>query len=96
MAVTYYEKKVIQRTIGVIHTLDLNLNFISAGTKDGKRAVCAVMEPETKADEVEKLINNLKKCFRKADVVKGAGAHKPYAPEINYPNVYILIKGPNR
>lgn len=96
MAVTYYEKKVIQRTIGVVHTLDLNLSFISAGTKDGKRAVCAVMEPETKADEVEKLIANLKKCFRRAEVVKGAGAHKPYAPEINYPNIYILIKGPNK
>jgi hypothetical protein len=95
MAVTHYEKKVIQRTIGVIHTLDLNLNFISAGTKDGKRAVCAIMEPETKSDEVEKLIASLKKCFRKAEVVKGAGAHKQYAPEVNYPNVYIIIKGPN-
>lgn len=96
MAVSYYEKKVIQRTIGVINTLDLNLNFISAGTKDGRRAVCAVMDPETKENEVDKLIANLNKCFRRAEVVKGAGAHKPYAPEINYPNVYILIKGPNK
>ena len=96
MALSYYEKKVIQRTIGVIHTLDLNLNFISAGTKNDKRAVCAVMEPETKDSELTKLIDNLRKCFRKAEVIKGAGAHKPYAPEINYPNVYIIIKGPNK
>jgi hypothetical protein len=96
MAVTYYEKKVIQKTIDVIHTLDLDLNFISAGTKDGKRAVCAIMDPQTKDAEVEKLIASLKKRFRKAEVVKGAGVHKPYAPELNYPNVYIIIKDPNR
>lgn len=96
MAVTYYEKRVMHRTIEVINTLDLDLDFISAGTKDGRRAVCAVMGPETKDAEVEKLIANLKKCFRKAEVVKGAGAHKPYAPEINYPNIYIIIKGANR
>lgn len=96
MALTHYEKKVIQKTIDVIHTLDLDLNFISAGTKDGKRTVCAVMDPQTGDAEVDKLISSLKKCFRKAEVVKGAGAHKPYAKEINYPNIYIIIKGPNK
>jgi hypothetical protein len=96
MAVSYYEKKIIQRTMGVIDTLDLNLNFISSGTKDGKRAVCAVMDPRTKEDEITELITGLRKCFRKAEVVKGAGAHKEYAKEINYPTVYIMIKDHNR
>lgn len=96
MALTHYEKKVIQKTIDVIHTLDLNLNFISAGTKDGKRAVCAVMDPQTIDADVDKLIASLKKRLRKAEVVKGAGAHKPYAQELNHPNVYIIIKGPNK
>lgn len=96
MSLSYYENKVIRKTIDVITRLNLDLSFVSAGTKDGKRAVCAVMEPETKAAEVEKLISNLKKCFPKAEVVKGAGTHKPYAPEINYPTIYIIIKGPNR
>lgn len=96
MAVSYYERKVIQKTIGVIDGLNLNLNFISAGTKDGKRAVCAVLEPETKAEEIKELIAKLSKCFRKAEVVNGAGAHKQYAPEIEYPNIYILINGANR
>lgn len=96
MAVTHYEKRVMHRTIEVINTLDLDLDFISAGTKDGRRAVCAVMGPETKDAEVEKLIPNLEKRFRKAEVVKGAGAYKSYAKEICYPTVYIIIKGPNR
>ena len=96
MAVSYYERKVIQKTIGMIDTLKLKLNFISAGTKDGKRAVCAVMDPQTKEDEITELITALSKCFRKAEVVKGAGAHKQYAQEINYPTIYILIKGVNR
>lgn len=96
MALSYYEKKVIQKTIEVINTLDLDLDFISAGTKDGNRAVCAVMDPQTRYAEVDKLIASLKKRFRNAEVVKGACAHKPYAPEITYPNVYIIIKGPNK
>ena len=96
MAVSYYERKVIQKTIGMIDTLKLKLNFISAGTKDGKRAVCAVMDPQTKEEEIVDLISNLSKCFRKAEVIKGAGAHKPYAQEINYPTVYIMIKGANK
>jgi hypothetical protein len=96
MAVSYYERKVIQKTIGMIDTLKLKLNFISAGTKDGKRAVCAVMNPRTKEDELEELVASLRKCFRKAEVVRGAGAHKPYAKEINYPTIYIMIKGPNK
>lgn len=96
MAVSYYEKKVIQRTIGVIDTLKLNLHFISAGTKDGKRAVCAVLDPKTKEEEISNLVTILSKCFRKAEVVDGAGVHKPYAPEIEYPNIYIMIKGANR
>jgi hypothetical protein len=96
MAVSYYERKVIQKTIGMIDTLKFKLNFISAGTKDGKRAVCAVLDPQTKEDEIEELITGLSKCFRKAEVVKGAGAHKQYAQEINYPTIYIMIKGANR
>jgi hypothetical protein len=80
----------------VIDTLKLNLNFISAGTKDGKRAVCAVMDPQTKEEEVTNLISVLSKCFRKAEVVNGSGAHKQYAPEIEYPTIYIMIKGANR
>ena len=96
MAVSYYEKKIIQRTMGVIDTLDLKLNFISAGTKDGKRAVCAVLDPKTKYEEISNLVTILSKCFRKAEVINGAGAHRPYAPEIEYPNIYIMIKGANR
>lgn len=96
MAVTYYEKKVMQRTIEVINTLDLDLDFISAGIKDGRRAVCAVMGPDTKDSEVENLVANLRKRFRKDEVVNGAGVTRPYAPEINYPNIYIFIKGPNK
>ena len=96
MAVSYYEKKVIQRTMGVIDTLDLKFNFISAGTKDGKRAVCAVMDPETREEEISNLIAVLSKCFRKAEVVNGSGAHKAYAPEIEYPTIYIMIKGQNK
>lgn len=91
MAVTYYEKKVMQRTIEVINTLDLDLDFISAGIKDGRRAVCAVMGPDTKDSEVENLVANLRKRFRKDEVVKGAGAYKPYAKEIRYPTVFIII-----
>lgn len=96
MAVSYYEKKIIQRTMGMIDTLNLKLNFISAGTKDGRRAVCAVMDPQTKDEEITNLVTSLSKCFRKAEVVNGAGAHKPYAPEIEYPTIYILIKGANQ
>lgn len=96
MTVSYYERKVVQRTIGTIESLDLDLSFISAGTKDGRRAVCAVMDPQTKDEEISKLISSLSKSFRNAKVVKGAGAHKEYAQEIEYPTVYILIKGPNR
>ena len=96
MAVSYYERKVIQRTIGTIESLDLSLSFISAGTKDGRRAVCAVMDPQTKDEEISKLISSLSKSFRKAEVVKGSGAHKEYAKEIEYPTIYIMIKGANR
>ena len=96
MAVSYYEKKVIQRTMGVIDTLNLKFNFISASTKDGKRAVCAVMDSGTKDEEISNLIAVLSKCFRKAEVVNGSGAHKAYAPEIRYPTVYVVIKGPNK
>ena len=95
MAVSYYEKKIIQRTIGMIDVLKLKLYYISTGTKDGRRAVCAVMDPQTKEEEITELISNLRKCFRKAEVIKGAGAHKTYAQEINYPTVYILINGAN-
>ena len=96
MALTYYERKSIQRTIGVLHTLCVSFEQVTAGILDGKRAICAVLTPQTKSDEIANLQKNLQKCFRKADVIVGKGASRPNAPEIRYPTVYVVIKGANR
>lgn len=96
MALTYYERKILQRTIGVLHTLDTSFEQVTAGILDGKRAICAVLTPQTKSDEIANLQENLQKCFRKANVIVGKGATRPCAPEIRYPTVYIVIKGANR
>lgn len=96
MALTYYERKSIQRTIGVLHTIGISFEQVTAGTLDGKRAICAVLTPQTKSDEIEEFKENLQKCFRKADVIIGKGASRPNAPEIRYPTVYVVIKGANR
>ena len=96
MALTYYERKVIQRTVGVLNTIGLSFERITAGSLEGKRAVCAVLTPQTKSAEIEELKENLQKCFRKADVIVGKGATRPHAPEIRYPTVYVVIRGANR
>lgn len=96
MALTYYERKVIQRTVGVLNTIGVSFEQVTAGTLEGKRAICAVLTPQTKSDEIANLQENLQKCFRKANVIIGKGATRPYAPEIRYPTVYVVIKGANR
>lgn len=96
MALTYYERKILQRTIGVLHTLDTSFEQVTAGILDGKRAICAVLTPQTKSDEIANLQENLQKCFRKANVIIGKVASRPHAPEIRYPTVYVVIKGANR
>ena len=96
MALTYYERKVIQRTVGVLNTIGVSFEQVTAGTLEGKRAICAVLTPQTKSDEIAELQENLQKCFRKANVILGKGAVRPQAPEIRYPTVYVVIKGANR
>ena len=96
MALTYYERKVIQRTVGVLNTNGVSFERVTAGTLDGKRAICAVLTPQTKSDEISNLRENLQKRFRKAYVILGNGVTRPYAPEICYPTVYVVIKGANR
>lgn len=96
MTLTYYERKVIQRTAGVLNTTGVSFEQVTAGILDGKRAICAVLTPQTKSDEISNLQENLQKCFRKADVIIGKGATRPNAPEICYPTVYVVIKGPNK
>lgn len=96
MALTYYERKVIQRTVGVLNTTGISFERVTAGILDGKRAICAVLTPQTKSDEISELQENLQKCFRKANVIVGKGATRPCAPEIRYPTVYVVINGANR
>lgn len=96
MALTYYERKVIQRTVGVLNTIGVSFERVTAGILNGKRAICAVLTPQTKSDEISNLQENLQKCFRKADVIIGKGAIRPHATEIRYPTVYVVIKGANR
>lgn len=96
MALTYYERKVIQRTVGVLNTIGVSFERVTAGILNGKRAICAVLTPQTKSDEISNLQENLQKCFRKAVVIIGKGATRPHAPEIRYPTVYVVIKGANR
>lgn len=96
MALTYYERKVIQRTVGVMNTIGVSFEQVTAGTLEGKRAICAVLTPQTKTDEIEEFKEKLQKCFRKANVILGKGATRPYAPEIRYPTVYVVINGANR
>lgn len=96
MALTYYERKVIQRTVGVLNTTGISFERVTAGILDGKRAICALLTPQTKSDEIANLQENLQKCFRKANVIVGKGATRPHAPEIRYPTVYVVIKGANR
>lgn len=92
MALTYYERKVIQRTVGVLNTIGVSFERVTAGILNGKRAICAVLTPQTKSDEISNLQENLQKCFRKAVVIIGKGATRPHAPEIRYPTVYVVIK----
>lgn len=96
MVLTYYERKVIRRTVGVLNTSGVSFEQVSAGILDGKRAICAVLAPQTKSDEIANLRDNLQKCFRKADVILGKGATRTNAPEILYPTIYVVIKETNR
>ena len=96
MALTFYERKVIQRTVGVLNTQGISFEQVTAGSLEGKRAICAVLTPQTKSEEIGELQENLQKCFRKANVIIGKGATRPHAPEIRYPTVYVVIKGANR
>ena len=96
MALSYYERKVIQRTIGILNTQGISFEMLSAGNLEGKRAICAVLTPQTKTTEIAELQENLQKCFRKARVIVGKGAARSQAPEIIYPTVYVVIKGANR
>jgi hypothetical protein len=91
MAVTYYERKVIQRTVGVLNTTGVSFERVTAGILDGKRAICAVLTPQTKSDEIANLQENLQKYFRKATVKVGRGATRPYCPETVYQTVYITF-----
>ena len=95
MELTYYERKVIRRTVGVLNTSSVSFEQVSAGILDGKRAICAVLTPQTKPNVISNLRDNLQKCFRKADVIVGKGATRPCAPEIIYPTIYVVIKESN-
>jgi hypothetical protein len=96
MAVSYYERKILERSTGVMASMGISYELVTAGTLKDKRAICLVLDRFTKEEKINELIQNLQKCFRKADVVRGKGTHRPCAKEITYPNIYIIIKGANK
>ena len=96
MALTYYERKVLNRSIGVVNNHKLDLQLATFGTLDGKRAACLVFYTNITKEQIDELVDDLSKCFRKADVIRGKGCHRSNAPEITYPTVYVMIKGPNK
>ncbi len=96
MAVSYYERKILQRSTGVMANMGISYELVTAGTLKDKRAICLVLDRFTKEEKIDELVQNLQKCFRKANVIQGNGTHRPCAPEIRYPNVYIIVKGPNK
>ena len=96
MAVSYYERKILQRSTGVMGNMGISYELVTVGTLKDKRAACLVLDRFTKEEKIDELTQNLQKCFRKAEVVRGKGTHRPCAPEINYPNIYIIVKGPNK
>jgi len=97
MALSYYERKILQRSMGVMANIGISYELVTVGTLNGdKRAACLVLDRFTKEEKIDELTQNLQKCFRKADVVRGKGTHRTCSPEINYPNIYIIVKGPNK
>lgn len=96
MAVSYYERKTQQRMLGLINSRCMNLQHTTVGTIRDRRAISFVFAPETLPDVLSHLIEDAKKCFRKVDVIQGKGCHHQYAPEIIYPTIYLVIKGPNK
>lgn len=96
MPLSYYERKILQRSTGVMANMGISYELATVGTLKDKRAACLVLDRFTKEEKIDELTQNLQKCFRKAEVVRGKGTHRPCAPEINYPNIYIIVKGPNK
>ena len=96
MALSYYELKILQRARGVMANMRISYELVTAGSLNEKRAICIVLDRFTNEEKIDELILNLQKCFRRAEVVRGKGTHRPCTPEINYPNIYIIVKGPNK
>lgn len=96
MALSYYELKILQRSTGVMASMGISYELVTAGSLNDKRAICIVLDRFIKEEKIDELIQNLQKCFRRAEVVRGKGTHRPCTPEINYPNIYIIVKGPNK
>lgn len=72
--------------------MGISYEIVPVGTLKDKRAICIVLDRFMKEEKINELIENPQKCFREAEVVRGEGTHRQCAPEINYPNIYILIK----
>lgn len=96
MAMTYYQRKTNERMLGLIGRMGFNLEYSASGELGESKALCYVFTPQTKREDLEKLVSAAKKCFRKCEVYIGRGTYREYAKEILYPNVYIRFKSDNR
>lgn len=95
MAMTYYQRKTNKRMLGLIDSMGFSLDFSASGELGEYSALCYVFSPQTKREDLDRLVSAAEKCFRKCEVYIGNGAYKAYAKEVVYPNVYIRFDAVN-
>lgn len=95
MAMTYYQRKTNKRMLGLIDSMGFSLEFHASGELGESKALCYVFAPQTKREDLDKLVSAAEKCFRKCEVYIGKGTYREYAKEIVYPNVYIRFNADN-
>ena len=88
----YYRSKCHQRICGFLQSRNFTINATRFGTLQDSPALCVILDPDTNREKLKSIVEEAKKCFRRAEVKIGKDCNKPYAPEIKYPTVYLIFK----
>ena len=86
-----YQRNCKRRLEGILQTRAVPVHKVSHGSLNGSSSYCFVLEPWSSNLDLAEISASAQKCFRKATVMVGKGAHPTYAPEMNFPTIYLTF-----